>query len=82
VGVGWPGRGVLGPIRLTLFLFFYYFCFAFLSQFQILVFEFKFVGAFNTQIKCTNKITSMKRYIYIFIVCILFLFREFIHVTL
>jgi hypothetical protein len=57
-------------------------CFAFLSPFQNLLFEFKFVVEFHTQIKCTNKSANMKKYIYSYIffliVYILFLFFPFL----
>jgi hypothetical protein len=64
------------------FLSFYYFYFlnSFLN-FKFWHLNFKFVGEFRTHIKCTNKISSMKRYIYLyicfFIVYILFLFFSF-----
>jgi hypothetical protein len=67
------------PVSAFSFLFLYYFYF--LLCFQNMIFEFKFVCGFHTEIKCINKSTNMKGYIYscifFLIVYILFLLFSF-----
>jgi hypothetical protein len=41
-------------------------CFNFLSCFQILIFKFKFVCEFHTEMKCTNKNNSIMKYFILF----------------
>jgi hypothetical protein len=52
------------------FFLYYFYIFFVLLCFQNMIFEFKFVCGFHTEIKCINKSTNMKGYIYS---CIFFL---------